>query len=536
MQDIDNRFSDYPETEHPGLRDIIDPDFFEFENETIITNRMEQPQETANGRFDELSETLLVFDREKQTLQAVKDIGKNGKLNTVEPKNEHNPDFIRLDKNGDFLSNFYANFMRQVKDPTRFRIFKVPVPNIEFFAETIKNMLKNPTPAGEAMLKKHEVTAENVKPKKSDKQENTEIKPDTTPENNHQQNTRTTMATQNTTQPDYRYKAEDIDWQTMNAMGVTQEKLEKMNLLDDLLRGFKTKELVPISLNVGTAIARTDARLSLQPGENGQTVMVLHGVRKEPALHFPFFGHTFTDEDKQNLLKNGNMGRIVHLDNVRTGESVPSVISIDRLTNELVALRADKIKIPDEIKGLKLSEEQKQTLQNGKPLYLEGMTSNKGTQFSANVQFNADKRYVEFLFDNAARQQQIPGEAPRFIRGKELSDAQYEQFKKGEKIYVNDLVDKKGVTYKGYLTFDTESGKTKFEFPKRKSRSAAEASAQPDESSKTQKAVNSDGKTNEATKNLKEALQKGQTQPTEKQAEKTEKEEKTQRKARGRKM
>ena len=506
---------------------------------------MEEKPVKNNVQTDELSETLLVFDKEKHSLQAVSNIDKNGKVKTVEPKSENNPDFIRVDKHGDFLTNFYSNFMRQVKDPTRFRIFKIPVPKIDFLAETIKSILKDPTPAGDAMLSEYEVKGEELKlakEKTTAKETTSEQPPETI---NPPQQTQQTQQTQKQetmetpTATEYRYKVEDIDWKTLNAMGVSQEKLEKMNLMDDLLRGFKTKELVPISLNLGTAIARTDARLSLQPGENGETVMAMHGVRKEPALHFPFFGHTFTEEDKKNLLDTGNMGRIVHLDNLKTGETIPSIISVDRLTNELVALRADRIKIPDEIKGLKLSEEQKQMLLDGKPLYLDGMISNKGKEFSASVQFNADKRYVEFLFDRNGQnrsQSQAPDEAPRFIRGKELSEAQYEQFKKGETIYVNDLVDKKGQPYKGYLTYHTETGKTAFSFQnpnkqKQEAKNAARQSAQPDEASKTQKAVNSDGKTNEATKHLKDALKKEQTAPTESQAE-----EQKQKKSRGRKM
>ncbi|MFX5085501.1 DUF3945 domain-containing protein, partial [Acinetobacter baumannii] len=75
---------------------------------------------------------------------------------------------------------------------------------------------------------------------------------------------------------------------------------------------------------------------------------------------------------------------------------MPSVISIDRLTNEVIALRQDWMKIPDEMKGIKLNEQQKQTLMEGKLLYLEGMISKKGEPFNAPVQFNADKRFVEF--------------------------------------------------------------------------------------------------------------------------------------------
>ncbi|ULT46471.1 DUF3945 domain-containing protein [Niabella defluvii] len=71
------------------------------------------------------------------------------------------------------------------------------------------------------------------------------------------------------------------------------------------------------------------------------------------------------------------MGRVVDLTNPKTGEKIPSIISIDRLTNEVVALRQEWMKIPDEFKGITLNAEQKQTLLDGKPLYLEGMISKK---------------------------------------------------------------------------------------------------------------------------------------------------------------
>jgi len=306
------------------------------------------------------------------------------------------------------------------------------------------------------------------------------------------------METPTTNSTDYRYKVEDIDWNTLNGMGITQEKLEKMNILDDLLKGFKTNQLVPVSLNLGTVISRTDARLSLQPDENGNVVMAIHGIRKEPALQFPFFGHTFTEEDKANLLRTGNMGRIVNLENIKTGELIPSIISVDKLTNELVALRADKIKIPNEIKGVKLSDEQKQTLMEGKPLYLEGMISRKNTEFAATVQFNADKRYVEYInFGNLSQnqtQQQIPGEAPHFIRGKELSEAQYLQLKSGETIYVTDFVDKQQKNYKGYLTYNPESGKTSFSFRNPNKKGQDIKSKPAEEVNKTKKTANSETK------------------------------------------
>lgn len=196
------------------------------------------------------------------------------------------------------------------------------------------------------------------------------------------------------------------------------------------------------------------------------------------------------------------------------------------------------------MKGVKLNEEQKQTLMEGKPLHLEGMISKKGTEFNANVQFNADKRYIEFLFDrNNPQQTQIrsneqtqpkqnpTNEVSRTFRGKELDNEQYDKFKAGQTVYVDGLIDKKGQNYQGYITLNMETGKTDFSF---KNSNQFKAQAQPAEASKTQTAVNSEGKTNEATKNIKEPLQPKQQTPKDKKQQ--EQQEKAPAKSRGRKM
>jgi hypothetical protein len=173
----------------------------------------------------------------------------------------------------------------------------------------------------------------------------------------------------------------------------------------------------------------------------------------------------------------------------------------------------------------------------GKPLYIEGMISKKGEPFNATVQFNADKRFVEFLFDRSNNNRQTqsnaqgqPMEAPRTVRGKELDNEQYQKFKEGQTIYVAGLVDKQGKEYKGYLTFNKDTGRTDFSF---NNPNKMKEKIQPAEAHKTQTAVNSEGKTNEATKNIKEPLKSGQKEPdSKKQQEKPQ----TPAKSRGRKM
>ncbi|HUH27116.1 DUF3945 domain-containing protein [Gelidibacter sp.] len=480
---------------------------------------MNEQSENKQESPDQLSEILLVLDKEKKKIQAVTGIDENGKLETVDANKKNQNQFMRIDKHGDLFSNFFSNFFSQLKNPTNFSFFKVPAPLAIDTAKKMQKQVNNPTPEGEQLMKKHEVKAE---PQQEQKQEN----------QNKMETTQTKPEAS-----EYRFKPEQIDWETMNNLGLNKEKLEKMNLLDPLLRGYKTNELVPVSLNLGTAVTRMDARLSLQQNNEGQVVVAIHGIRKEPNLNFEFFGHKFTKEDKDNLLQSGNMGRMVNLTNPKTGDTIPSLISVDRLTNELVALRTDKIKIPDEIKGIKLNDEQKQTLMEGKPLYIEGMISKKGTPFDANVQFNADKRFVEFLFDRSntnkqtqSNQQSQSLEAPKTFRGKELDNEQHQKLKDGQTIYVSGLVDKKGKEYNGYITFNKETNKADFSF---QNPNKIKEQVKPTDAYKTQTAVNSEGKTNEATKNIKEPLKSGQKNPdSAKQQEKQEKPAKS----KGRKM
>lgn len=484
--------------------------------------------------IEQLSDILLVLDKEKMKIQAVKSIDKDGKMQTVNPNKKNESQFMRVDKHGDFISNFFSNFLRQLKNPTQFEFFKVPADQAVEKAKEFQKQVDIPTPEGNKLMKEHEVKIETKQDSKQENQNNMETTPQTTQETS-----------------EYRFKPEQIDWETMNNLGLGKERLEKMNLLDPLLKGYKTNELVPVSVNLDGAIVRTDARLSLQTNQEGKVVAVVHGIRKEPNLNFEFFGHKFTDEDKKNLLESGNMGRVVDLKNSKTGEMMPSIISVDRLTNELVALRTDFIKIPDEIKGVKLDDAQRQTLIEGKPLQLDGMISKKGAEFSATVQFNADKRYVEFMFDRSNTNQQAQGnkqtdstqqsqnqkqdqqqsqEAPKTFRGKELTDEQYNKFKDGQTVYV-ELKDKKDQPYQGYITFNKENGKTNFEFP-----SQYKERVKPTETHKTQTAVNSEGKTNEATKNIKEPLKKGQQTPKDKKQQEQQEKPQTPAKSKGRKI
>lgn len=475
---------------------------------------MDVNSNNQSGPDEQMMDILLVFDKEKKTINAVKGIDENGELQTVPPKQEHNNDFLKVDKLGNALENFLKNFFNQLKDPTRFSFFKVAPEDTERTVKIIQENIKSPTPAADEILDKIRIEPKDVKeesPKESTIQEQ---KSDTNK---------------------YFIDPNKINWDDLKNLGITKEQLEKSKALEPMLRGYKSPSTFPIEANFGSMVMKTDARLSFRPDSDGNVVLTIHGIRKEPELDHPFFGHQFTDEDKKNLRETGNMGRIVDVKNYRTGELVPSFISIDKQTNELVSMKASSLKLPDEIKGVKLDEKQKAALMEGKAVFLENMISAKNKPFSAFVQINAEKRSLEFIFpEKEQKQTQQQGQQqrndqpegvriPKSLAGVELSDKQQADLRADKTIYVKGLKDKEGQEYNAYVKVNHEKGKLDFyRFNPDKAKEKAKE-IDPINEHKTQIAVNSEGKTNEATKKVNEPLKKGQTQLTENQVRKQEK-------------
>src|SRR5690606_30984394 len=110
------------------------------------------------------------------------------------------------------------------------------------------------TREGEAEKKKHKVKAQKEQQKETKKEVET---PQATPE-----------AQQSQEKNAYRYKTEDVDWNYLAQFGINKERLEKDGQLDLLLKGYKTNKVYPTSVNFGSVIMRTEARLGFQDGED----------------------------------------------------------------------------------------------------------------------------------------------------------------------------------------------------------------------------------------------------------------------------
>ena len=446
-------------------------------------------------------EVLLVKDQKDEDLKAVTGTDEKGGLRTVPPTAEHEQSFLKFDKHSNALENFLSNFMRQFKHPTPLNFFKVPFESAVASARVLSEILKAPdVPSNKEMLDSARINPSDYAGEQ--KQSFQGIDPD------------------------------KVKWEQFEQMGISRESLEKGKHLDDLLQYRKTP-LVPISIKIGEVSLHTDARLSLKASGDGTFIPVVHAIRKEPQLEREFFGHTFTDEDKKALRETGNLGRTVELTFPGKEEPTCSFVSIDRLTNDIIALSADRVRIPDEIKGVKLSDEQKKELSEGRSIYVEGMTSKMGKHFNANLQFNADKRSIEFRFGSpkqGQRQRQAPEgqeqteqkelRVPKKMLGRDISPEEQAKLKAGQTVYMTGLIDKKGEPFNAYVRPNFE--KNKFDFLKWNPDKSQAKEVTPDNASRTQVAVNSEGKTNEATKHVKEPLKQGQTEPTAQQEQKEE--------------
>ena len=318
-------------------------------------NVRDEPQNPQVTESPQTNDVVLILDKTEQTLQAVSSITKDGKHSTVPTDKEHRNSFLKIDRSSNLFENFLKNFWSQWKDPARFGVFSIiekelDRPEIRLAIDDIINGKK--TKAADEFLNKYEMTPKNNKEQSINKQELKEMSkknqaPAPVVENNDLQ--------QNNA---YRYNESMINWEQLKNFGVSREYLQERGLLDSMLKGYKTNQLVPITMNFGSAVLRTDARLSLQQSNTGEVVLAIHGIRKQPELERPYFGHIFSDEDKKNLLETGNMGRVVELKG-RNGEYVPSFISLDKMTNEVVAMRAENVYIPNEVKGVELTDQEK---------------------------------------------------------------------------------------------------------------------------------------------------------------------------------
>ena len=514
-------------------------------------------------------DVLVVRDEKTGEISVVAGLNADGSPKRIPAKAENAQSFLQFDRHGDVLDNFFRNFFRQCREPSRFGFYRVAADQADKLLEVIKDLLKDPD-GNKEMLAPHKVDTSGYEKKvqeeqSAEKQEQPEQKQDDEPkkqEEMEQKNEQNQESPQQT-QGNRGYQPIDeskINWQKLEEKwGVKRDDLEKSGDLNRMLNYGKS-DLVRVSPNFGGEAFELDARLSFKKDGEGNVSLVPHFIRKEQKLD-DYKEHKFSDDDRKNLRETGNLGRVVDIVDRETGEIIPSYISIDRKTNEITDIPASKVRIPERIGKTEITAQERDMLRAGLPVRDKLIERNDGRKFVTTLQVNVEQRGVEFVpgtgkSPRTAQTQETKGDTSKSqaqggenaaqtkkeqrrntwtnedgsIRpiskwsGVSFTDQQKADYVAGKAVKLENVTDKQGFHATMYIKFNPEKGR-----PYRYDTNPDNAQqVAPSNESRTQVAVNNDGKTNEATKNLREPLQKGQTNP--KDARQQQQQEKPQKK------
>lgn len=455
-------------------------------------------------------EVLIARDNTSGQVGAVVGQNPDGTPKMADVKSTPLSELIKFNKGQNPLEAFLSNFMRQAKNPTLFSFFRLQEDKYDLVGPAMADIIKNPGDNAE-MLKPYEV--ELKAPVQAEKQE---------PAQAQAQQSETAGIKQPPIDRD------SIDWDKIEKQwGIKRDDLEKSGALDQMVYNHKSPQLFTVTPRFGDETFSLQAKLSFRSNPDGSYSLVPHFIRNEPQLDQEFKGYTFTKEDKAELRKTGNLGKVVELADPKTGEMKKCLVSIDRLTNEIEAVPVDKIYIKPKVANISLDMQAIGILKNGGMIREQHVELPNGAKFTADLQYNAAKRDIVFVNSdvyrqkqeqNSSQQQQVrdswhnpDGSVKRLEHWCKLplNEQQQADYLAGKKVLVGETKDKFGNDCTVYFQYNPEKRQpeTTRVYPDRDKVVGIA------EESKTQYAVNNNGATNEATKNVQEPLQRGQTAP-----------------------
>lgn len=465
-------------------------------------------------------EVLIARNNESGQVGAV--IGQNpdGTPKVADVKSTPLSELIKFNKGQNPLEAFMSNFMRQAKNPTQFSFFKLQEDKYELVGQAMADIIQNPGENAE-MLKPYEVEMKATE--QSEKQEPVAAQEQTKPA--QEQDAEQAPSTATRIAPIDRNR---IDWDKIEQQwGIKREDLEKSGALDQMVYNHKSPQLFTVTPQFGDEKFSLQAKLSFRTNPDGSYSLVPHFIRNEPQLDQNFRGYEFTKEDKAELRKTGNLGKQVELADPKTGELKKCLVSIDKLTNEIEAIPVDKIYIKPKVANIDLDMKAIGILKNGGMIREQHVELPNGAKFTADLQYSASKRDIVFVNSDQYRRNQAQEKSEQqqmrdswhnpdgSIKRLEhwcklpLNEQQQADYLAGKKVLVGETKDKFGNDCTVYFQYNPEKRQpeTTRVYPDRDKVVGVA------EESKTQYAVSNQGATNEATKNVHEPLQRGQTAP-----------------------
>jgi hypothetical protein len=114
-------------------------------------------------------DVLIVRDEKTGEISVVAGLNADGSPKRTPAKAENAQSFLQFDRHGDVLDNFFKNFFRQCKEPSRFGFYRVAADQADKLLEVIKDLLKDPE-GNKEMLAPHKVDTSGYEKKVQEEQ------------------------------------------------------------------------------------------------------------------------------------------------------------------------------------------------------------------------------------------------------------------------------------------------------------------------------------------------------------------------------
>jgi len=193
-----------------------------------------------------------------------------------------------------------------------------------------------------------------------------------------------------------RMSMDQVPFDKLEKVGIKADLIKQMEKqeMTDFLNGIRSDKLYTVNARIGNEDYKIPAKIRLQSKEDGSVDIKVHPIQR---LNVPdeYMGHKFTKEEKGALLNDKNLGKNVELTG-RDGKKDNYYLAIDPKTNEMIPLRTSYIQVPDKIKGVNLSSEQKEKLAAGHKVEVDGMMGKNDKKFGATLQVDAANRNISF--------------------------------------------------------------------------------------------------------------------------------------------
>ena len=490
---------------------------------------------------NDAKKVMLVQQAGDGKIKAVTDIDKKGKIKVTDPTEQNLANLLNVNTNDSVLEAFYKKFMQEAENPSHTGL-KNAVTKVFIMTEDVLNKLIkiNFDPKE---LEKYRVDPaaelQKMQEKKTDKAQGQDSGGDPT----------------QTIQP---YDTSKIDRADMERKGIKWEAIEPH--LRAMSWGHKSNKLIEMNpeMEPGGIRIPTKGRVSLAEQPDGSLRVVPHYWQEKPNLDAPFHGVMLPEDVKTNIENTRHAGKIVDLE-LTPGKKEPCYVSRDELTNTLEYMRVADFPHKKDMKGTTLSDGDQMNIAAGGKGLLEKFVTRAGYYRDGYIQVDAANRNYEFSYDGLDRnryaqenkeiyrqnQGEKKGEQKEVSQEKKQSDGfihksmggvavpkeAYDLWKAAEAdpgkraevkaVYMKDMkLDSKDQPVSLWVKPNYDEGKLKFykwnpDYVKKTAKTV-----KPTAESEKQHAVNTEGKTVEATKGVREPLKPGQQQPTEAQKKK----------------